>query len=121
MIIDSTDLAGPEDPGLRRPAVSVARGNIYLERETCDAYFASTVAVALIVRDDDVLIVPLTAESGGGLLLKVRNARGDRVIHAQEFFRQNDLVEDWDARVVVARWSEQWAAMLVSGIPRIAH
>jgi len=102
------------------PVVSVARGSIYLSRETCETYFAGTAAVALIAREDHVLIVPLIAESGGGLLLKIRNARGDRVIHSQEFFRQNHLVEDWQPRPAVARWSEPSAAMVVSGIARIA-
>lgn len=69
-------------------AAAIARGNIYLPREICDAYFAGISSVALIVREGAIQIVPLSRDSAGGLLLKQRNARGDRVVHAQEFMRE---------------------------------
>ena len=96
----------------------VARGNIYLPREIYDACLAGIDAVALLALFDEVLIVPLTAESGGGLLLKVRNARGDRVIHAQEFFRREGFSETFDERVVSIQWSPERAALVLSNIAR---
>ena len=54
--------------------VSIKRGSIYLSRELCDAHLPDAGAVALLARDDAVLIVPLARQSAGGLLLKVRNA-----------------------------------------------
>ena len=66
------------------PMVRIRRGNVHLSRELCDAYLPDVAAVALLVRDDAVLIVPLARQSAGGLLLKIRNARGDRVLHAQD-------------------------------------
>jgi hypothetical protein len=50
------------------------------------------------------------------LLLKQRNARGDRVIHAQEFFRSRNLPEQIESRSVPARWSAEAAALIVSGL-----
>jgi hypothetical protein len=57
--------------------------------------------------------VPLIRDSAGGLLLKQRNARGDRVIHAQEFFRHCDLPEDAEPRTLRAQWSRDRAALVV--------
>jgi hypothetical protein len=99
-----------------RPAVLVARGNFYLSREICEAYLAGVVTVALLARENDVLIVPLIPQSAGGLLLKQRNARGDRVIHAQEFFRSKGLPEEFELRTVSACWSRDAAALVVSGL-----
>jgi hydrogenase maturation protease len=96
--------------------VSVARGNFYLSREVCDAYLPGVVSVALLARDDEVLIVPLTQQSAGGLLLKQRNARGDRVIHAQEFFRNKGLPEEFKPRNIPIAWSPDSAALVVSGL-----
>lgn len=98
--------------------VAVARGNIYLSRELCDIYFPCIASIALIAREGAILIVPLIQESGGGLLLKTRNARGDRVIHGQEFFRDKGFVEDFEERIVPVHWSSESAALVVLGIPK---
>ena len=85
----------------------------------CDrTYLPGIQAVALLDRDDRVLIVPLTSESGGGLLLKFRNAHGDRVIHAQEFFRENGYLEDFQSRRFPVHWSDESAALVVQDLPK---
>ncbi|MEW6353795.1 MAG: hypothetical protein AB1469_05800 [Pseudomonadota bacterium] len=99
-----------------RPTVTVARGNLYLARELCDAYFPGTNSVALLEREGCLLIVPLIAESSGGLLLKVRNARGDRMLHAQEFFRARGYVEDDEERNCPVLWRAEVAALEIMGI-----
>jgi len=99
--------------------VKIARGNIYLARETCEQFLAGIESVALLHRDAAVLVVPLQRGSAGGLLLKVRNARGDRVIHAQEFLRGNGFVEDFAERVVPARWDAASASLVLTGVPRV--
>ena len=96
--------------------VVIARGNLYLSRELCDAYFAGTVSVALIERAGACLIVPLRADSVGGLLLKQRNARGDRVIHAQEFLRGHGVAEQIEPRSMPVRWDEDSAALMIPGL-----
>ncbi len=62
--------------------------------------------------------MPLTRDSAGGLLLKRRNARGDRVIHAQEFFRTQGYLEDFEAHEVPLRWRDEFAALELVGLPR---
>lgn len=96
--------------------VSVARGNLYLSRETYDAYLADALTVALLAREHEVLILPLRRKSAGGLLIKQRNARGDRVIHAREFFRAHELPEDLDVRSLPVSWSPSDAALVIGGL-----
>jgi hypothetical protein len=96
--------------------ISIARGNLYLTRELCDAYFEGTETVALLARDGAMLIVPLARASSGGLLLKQRNLRGDRVIHAQEFLRDKGVVESFEPQTVVVRWDPANAALAIDGL-----
>ena len=97
-----------------------ARANFYLSRELCAAHFPDAVSVALLKRGEDVLIVPLAPHSAGGLLLKQRNARGDRVIHAQEFFREHGFAEDREAESPAADWDPAAAALVVRGMRKSA-
>lgn len=106
------------DPTAQLDGVTVARGNIYLSREIHEICLKEANCVALLARDDSLLIVPLMKDSAGGLLLKIRNARGDRVIHAQEFFRAQGLAEDFETRAVRARWSAEAAALVITDLLR---
>lgn len=108
----------PDDDPLA--AAGVSGGNVYLSCEACERFLPGIESVALLGREDRVLIVPLTRDSGGGLLLKIRNARGDRVIHAQEFFRTHGYVEDFTVVQAAMRWDESAAALALSGIARLA-
>lgn len=96
-------------------AMVIARGNFYLTREICDTYLPGILSVALIARDGVVLIVPLTKDSAGGLLLKQRNARGDRVLHAQEFLREKGYPEEFEPRTAMVRWKPESAALAIEG------
>lgn len=120
-LIDNNDCGSTMTPvapdGLHRSVV-IAHGSFYLSRELCDTYLRGVVSVALLAREQIVLIVPLTQQSGGGLLLKQRNARGDRVIHAQEFFRDKGFLEDFEERTASAHWSPESAALVVTGLAR---
>ena len=109
---------GPAEAAVADPLASagVSGGNLYLAREACDRYLPGIESVALLSRDTHVLILPLTRESGGGLLLKIRNARGDRVIHAQEFFRSHGYAEEAVARRVAMGWDASAAALVLSGL-----
>lgn len=98
--------------------ITVVRGNLYLSREICETYLSDIEAIALLDREDKVLIVPLMPESGGGLLLKVRNAHGDRVIHAQEFFRDKGYLEDFESRIFPLSWSQESAALVLYNLPK---
>ena len=65
-------------------------GRLHLTGAAYERYLHACPAVALLARDGDWLLLPLHA-GAGGLQVKLRNARGDRVIEAQEFFRTQGL------------------------------
>ena len=90
--------------------VRVERGQIYLDAEVVARCYPDIEAVALIERDGAAWIVPV--RGGGGLILKQRNARGDRVVQALEFLRQRDFDRD-EPRHVRARWDADWAALVI--------
>lgn len=96
--------------------VTIARGSIRLARELCERCFAGSEAVALLAHEGRVLVVPLAPDSAGGLLLKLRNARGDRVIQAQEFLRQQGVIEEFGEREVPVRWCPEMAALELEGL-----
>ena len=94
--------------------VTIARGNIYVPLEVYETYFKGIECVALMPHEEGVLLIPLIQQSAGGLLLKIKNLRGDRVIHAQEFWRQHGYVEDFAERTYQVRWISERAALLLA-------
>lgn len=54
-----------------------ADGNLRLTAEMAAKYFPADSLVA-VTRGDELWLMPLIGPEGGGLLLKQRNARGDR-------------------------------------------
>ena len=89
------------------PMVSIKRGSIYLSRELCDAHLPDAGAVALLARDDAVLIVPLARQSAGGLL------------HAQECLRARGLPEDFEERRFPVHWASELKALAIRGLPQV--
>lgn len=98
--------------------VNIARGNIYVPQETFNTYLKGVEAVALLPHEDGILLFPLIQESAGGLLLKIRNLRGDRIVHAQEFFRNHDYFEEFQERPCEVRWLSDRAGLLIVGVLR---
>lgn len=85
-------------------------GNLYLDSDLYETYFKSIDAVVLLRRDATFLLMPVQ-QSGGGLLLKIRNAKGDRVVHAAEFF-QNHGVNVSKQHVLNVEWNPDYAALV---------
>jgi hypothetical protein len=111
----------PTRPGPTRPGPSpspeerirLARGSIYLDSALCAAYFSDTAALAAIVRDGHAYLLPLRGPAAGGLLLKVRNACGDRVVHADEFLLTLGIASNAPERWVGVRWDPDMAGLLL--------
>ncbi len=101
--------------------VNIARGNIYFPHETFETYLKGIEAVALLPHEDGILVFPLIQESAGGLLLKMRNSQGDRIVHAQEFFRNNNYVEEFHERQCDVRWLSDRAALLIIDVQRTVN
>ena len=94
--------------------ITITRGNIYLSFETYEKYFKNIESIALLPHEKGFLIVPLIQQSAGGLLLKIKNLRGDRVIHAQEFLRNNGYPETFDEIACQIGWETERHALLVN-------
>lgn len=91
--------------------IVVDRGNLIIPAETYTLYLSGKTAVALLNDSDGVFLIPLIEDSAGGLILKVRNSRGDRVVHAQEFFRFHRFDETAEQTEIAVNWDNQRGAL----------
>ena len=87
-------------------------GNLYLDSSLYETYFSSIESVVLLKRDSLFLLMPVQ-RAGGGLLLKIKNAKGDRIVHAIEFFQQHGVATE-EERVLDVEWSAELAALTFS-------
>jgi len=93
--------------------VRILRGSIYIDRELYEQYMPDVSCVATVARDGRVYILPLRGPSPGGSLLKIRNARGDRVVHADEFLHTVGVSVEAPERRVPVRWIPEMAGLLL--------
>lgn len=96
-----------------RLTVKIGRGNIYVPLETYETYFKNLEAVALLPHEQGILMIPLIQQSAGGLILKVKNLRGDRVVHSQEFFRSNNIPESFEETKHDIVWENERHSLLI--------
>ena len=94
------------------PHIQFRNGNIYIDASISERYFPNLQHVVLLKRDTQILILPVHHEGGAGLLLKIRNAQGDRVIHAQEFFREHGIDNGLD-RLIPVSWDDTMAGLVI--------
>lgn len=93
--------------------VKIARGNIYVPLETYETYLKNIEAVALLPHEKGILLIPLIQQSAGGLILKIKNLRGDRVVNSQEFFRNNNIPENFEETEHDVFWENERHALLI--------
>lgn len=97
--------------------IAIRRGSIYVDAGVYATYFRGLESIILLRQDEKLLLLPVRHAAAGGLLLKIRNPHGDRVVHAHEFLRNQGIDEgqewtlpvQWDARsaALVANWPIQ--------------
>ena len=92
--------------------IDVRAGSVYLPAELADSYFHGVDAVALLIRDGVLQILPVRQTASGGCLLKIRNAAGDRVASAPDLFHANGL-GDWQAAGLEARWCDNYGGLII--------
>lgn len=85
--------------------VELHQGSVRLTRQVYERFFEGRPGALLMVRDERLCIVPVD-ELAGGLLVKQRNAQGDRVIPGAELLRahaadtfEGDVPVTWDAEL----------------------
>ncbi len=91
--------------------LAVRRGSVHITADAYDTYFAGTDAVIVLIRDSKLMIMPVAHVAAGGSLLKIKNARGDRVVIASDVFAANDL-EAWEAERLPAHWDSEACALV---------
>jgi hypothetical protein len=90
-----------------KATVRIQNGSLYLDAEVYDTYCRGRDSVAVMPREHVIALFPLAPGSAGGSLAKVKNARGDRVIHAPGLLRDlglddshsEELPLEWDAEL----------------------
>ena len=103
--------ASERHPSVVSDKLEVSRGSLRLSKELYDKYFDGREGALLMVRDERVQVVPVDQLSGG-LLVKQRNLRGDRVIHGAEFLRAYD-VEGFEGEVEV-QWDSSMGSLSIA-------
>jgi hydrogenase maturation protease len=96
------------------PQVSVrlTKGKIYLDSPLFEKYFSGHETVALIERDGKFVLLPVFSGAQGGLMIKLINARGDRVVDAVDFFRRFDLDLEQSLACPVS-WNSEMAGLVI--------
>jgi hypothetical protein len=92
--------------------IELRDGRLHITHAVYEELFEACVAVALLVREDGWWLLPLRG-GAGGLQMKVRNARGDRVIESQEFFRSQGLDDSADAQTFALRFDAAQGGFLL--------
>jgi hydrogenase maturation protease len=97
--------------GVTIVGVTVQRGSLHIARKVYDRYLPGVETVALLRRDDDLVILPLRSALAGGYLLKIRNSAGDRVVNAPDFFSANGFNSPTSIELAV-EWTDDDAALV---------
>lgn len=112
-----------DEPDPREMCVRIHRDHLYIDAVTYDRNLADAPAVALLRDEDDLLILPVTGAGSGGFYIKQVNARGDRAIHAADFFRLNGI-SDTQEHHVLAAWTKTIAGFTAraffAGVPPLS-
>lgn len=92
--------------------VGVKRRRLYIPRTAYEAHFAGAGSVILLRKDQDLLVLPVRHAASGGYVLKIRNAAGDRVVDAGDFFRDHGLDDEaeWEGAY---SWCEASAGLRI--------
>lgn len=91
-------------------SIRLANGNLYLDFSVYNTYFPNISSVILLDKAPHILIMPVQQQGAGGLLLKIRNAKGDRVVNVAEFF-ENLKVDIIEERTIIVQWNSDYSAL----------
>jgi len=92
-------------------SISIANGNLYINHSLYETYFPKIESVILLNKSPEFLIMPVQQAGAGGLLMKIKNSRGDRVISILEFLESNGI-EILEERTIPVKWSSSDAALV---------
>jgi hypothetical protein len=92
--------------------VQFREGRLYFAQPAFERYLAGSGGVVLLREARDLLVLPVRHSAAGGFIPKIRNAAGDRVVNAADFFREQGLEKDanWSGGIA---WNEERAALVL--------
>jgi hypothetical protein len=96
-----------------RLAFRLHRDHLYIDAAAYNSHMRGLTTVALLRDGDDLHVIPLIGAEAGGYLIKQINARGDRAIHAADFFRLNG-VDDACEILREGEWSAATGSFVLS-------
>ena len=97
-------------------SVYIGAGRLLVPQATYALYLGGVESAALVEREGQVLLLPLRGPVAGGMLLKQRNLRGDRVMLATDFLAQLGL-DPFAAEIEFeVRWVAAAGALLIEGL-----
>lgn len=91
--------------------MTLRRGSLYFDAALYERHFAGLETVILLRRGTALAILPVRHAASGGTLIKQRNAAGDRVVAAPDFFRAQGLADDAEITLQFS-WSDDEAALI---------
>jgi hypothetical protein len=95
--------------------LALRRGTLHLDRAVYQLYLAPLTGIVLVRDGRDLLLMPVRLAGAGGYLLKVRNAAGDRVVDAADFFRSQGIDDAVSIDFNVS-WDEARGALVGAGV-----
>lgn len=101
---------------MTRHTLSIGGGCVRVPHDTYALYLGGVASAALIERDGQILLLPLRGPVAGGMLLKQRNLRGDRVMLANDFLAAHGLDPFAPEREFSVRWLAEAGALLIEGL-----
>ena len=97
----------------------IGDGRIVVPHATYQCFMPAASAAALLWRNGMACLVPLSGPVAGGMLLKQRNALGDRVMFADDFLAPCGLGRFSPEREFVVRWSDDVGALYIEGLEAV--
>ena len=93
-----------------RHTIRIANGSLYLDNTLYETYFHSIDSVILLNKPPNILIMPVQQSGAGGLLMKIRNSAGDRVVSIVDFL-ENYGFKLQEEVIIPVIWSRADAAL----------
>ena len=93
--------------------IRISNGNLYFDKELYETFFSGVDVIALLPVEGGFSVMPLFNNANGGRLLKLRNAKGDRVVSAPDFFRDRGI-QDMDETHCPVRWNSETVSLFVA-------
>lgn len=96
-----------------RPVLTIRRGNVYFARDLFEHFFPGVAAVLLLREGAELRVLPVRQFAAGGLVVKTRNAAGDRVVDGAELLRAHGIEDEVSLEVPVT-WSDSAACLIAT-------